>query len=143
MFIGEYRFSMDAKGRVSIPTKFREELGEVFYITKGFDTCLFVYSEKEWKEFGKKLQESRLSSTNARMLQRFFLASSTECTLDKQGRVLISAPQREYAKIDKEVVIIGVSNRLEIWAEDTWRSYMENDEIDISSLADSMEDLSF
>lgn len=143
MFIGEYRFSMDAKGRVSIPTKFREELGEVFYVTKGFDTCLFVYSEKEWQEFRQKLEAARLSSKDSRKIQRFFLASSTECSLDKQGRVLLSAPQREYAGIDKELVIIGVSNRLEIWAEDAWRQYVENEETDITSLADTMEDLNF
>ncbi len=141
MFIGEYRFSMDPKGRVSIPTKFREELGEVFYITKGFDTCLFVYSEEEWKRFMQKLDSARLSSKDSRKIQRFFLASSTECSIDKQGRVLLSAPQREYAGIEKEIVIIGVSNRLEIWAEEAWRNYVENEETDISSLADSMEDL--
>ena len=141
MFIGEYRFSMDAKGRVSIPTKFREELGEVFYITNGFDTCLFVYSAGEWERFMQKLDAARLSSKDSRKIQRFFLAASTECSIDKQGRVLLSAPQREYAGIEKDVVIIGVSNRLEIWAEDAWRSYVENEETDISGLADRMEDL--
>ena len=130
MFIGEYRFSMDAKGRVSIPTKFREELGEVFYITKGFDTCLFVYSAGEWERFMQKLDAARLSSKDSRKIQRFFLAASTECSIDKQGRVLLSAPQREYAGIEKDV-----------WAEDAWRSYVENEETDISGLADRMEDL--
>lgn len=141
MFIGEYRFSMDTKGRVSIPTKFREKLGEVFYITKGFDNCLFVYTSEEWDKFMKKLDAARLGSSDSRKIQRFFLSASTECTTDKQGRVLISAPQREYAGIEKEVVIIGVSNRLEIWAEEKWKKYVEEEESDISSLADSMTDL--
>ncbi|MDO4765539.1 MAG: division/cell wall cluster transcriptional repressor MraZ [Eubacteriales bacterium] len=140
MFIGEYRFSMDSKGRISIPTKFREELGEVFYITKGFDSCLFVYSAEEWEAFMEKLNQAKLSSKNSRKIQRFFLAASTECSTDKQGRVLLSGPQREYAGIEKEVVVIGVSNRIEIWAEDTWKEYVENEESDISDIADSLED---
>lgn len=141
MFIGEYRFSMDAKGRVSIPTKFRDELGETFYITKGFDNCLYVYSAEQWEELSSKLANTNLGSANSRKIQRFFLASSIECTIDKQGRALVTAPLREYAAIEKDVVIIGVSNRIEIWAEDAWRNYLENEENDISSLADSMENL--
>lgn len=141
MFIGEYHHSVDTKGRVTIPTKFRDELGETFYITKGFDACLFVFSEKEWGIFLTKLQNIKLKSKDARRIQRFFLSSSIECSLDKQGRALLSIPQRDYATIKKEVAIIGVSDRLEIWDKELWQSYMENDADDISDLADSMEEL--
>lgn len=141
MFIGEYRFSMDEKGRVSIPTKFREELGDVFYICKGFDNCLFVYAQKEWEAFIQKLNSARLASKDSRKIQRFFLSASTECSLDKQGRVLLSGPQKEHAGLEKEIVIIGVSNRLEIWSENRWRDYVEEGDSDISDLADSMTEL--
>lgn len=141
MFIGEYNHAMDGKGRVTMPVKFREELGEIFYVTKGFDECLFVYTEDEWEKFRFKLESNKLTKKDARRIQRFFIASANECNLDKQGRVLVSSPLREYASIKKDVVIIGVSNRVEIWSKEKWTTYNLDDEFDISELAEDMEEL--
>jgi MraZ protein len=141
MFIGEYNHTMDGKGRVTMPVKFREELGEIFYVTKGFDECLFVYTEDEWEKFRFKLESNKLTKKDARRIQRFFIASANECNLDKQGRVLVSSPLREYASIKKDVVIIGVSNRVEIWSKEKWTTYNLDDEFDISELAEDMEEL--
>lgn len=132
---------MDEKGRVTMPVKFREELGETFYITKGFDECLFVYTEKEWEKFRLKLESNKLTKKDARRIQRFFVASANECNLDKQGRVLVGSPLREYAAIGKDVVIIGVSNRVEVWSKEKWDEYNIDDEFDISELAEDMEEL--
>lgn len=132
---------MDEKGRVTMPVKFREELGETFYITKGFDECLFVYTEKEWEKFRLKLESNKLTKKDARRIQRFFVASANECNLDKQGRVLVSSPLRDYAEIGKDVVIIGVSNRVEVWSKEKWNEYNIDDEFDISELAEDMEEL--
>lgn len=141
MFIGEYNHSFDEKSRVTMPVKFRESLGDVFYITKGFDSCLFVFSATEWEKFTAKLENNKLKNKDGRRVQRFFLASANECTLDKQGRIIISAPLKEHAEIIKDMVIVGVSNRLEIWSKDNWDAYNNDDSVDISEIADEMDDL--
>ncbi|QUI23199.1 division/cell wall cluster transcriptional repressor MraZ [Vallitalea pronyensis] len=141
MFIGEYKHSIDDKGRLIVPAKFRSLLGEAFYITKGFDQCIFVYTEDEWNKFIEKLNNNPMKKKDARRIQRFFIASATECMLDKQGRILIPSHLRDYSEIEKEVILIGVSNRVEIWSKENWEAYNEDDDLDISDLAEDMEDL--
>ncbi len=141
MFIGEYNHSLDTKGRVTVPVKFREELGDVFYITKGLDNCLSVYSAEEWEKFQINLNSNRQAKKDFRRIQRFFMSSAYECTLDKQGRILISQTLRDYAGIDKEVAVIGVTNRVEIWDRERWCGYINDEELDISDLTESIEDL--
>ena len=115
MLIGEYEHSLDAKGRLIMPAKLRTDMGEKFIITKGLDGCLFVFSQIEWSNFESKLKELPLTNKNARDFVRFFLSGATECEIDKQGRFLLVNTLREYAEITKEVIIIGVGTRLEIW----------------------------
>lgn len=141
MFIGEYNHAMDEKCRVTMPVKFREGLGEIFYITKGFDECLFVFAKEEWENFRHKLDSNALKKKDYRKLQRFFIASANECNLDKQGRVLISTPLREYAGIEKELVVIGVSNRIEIWSKEKWEAYNSDEDFDLNEMAEQLDDL--
>lgn len=141
MFIGEYKHSVDTKGRLIIPSKFREGLGENFIVTKGLDGCLFIYPMVEWEMFEKKLKTLPLSNKNARKFVRFFLAGASECEIDKQGRILIATHLRDYAELEKEVILIGVSSRIEIWSKDKWNAYNNVDEFDATQLAESMEEL--
>ena len=112
MFMGEYNHSVDAKGRMIVPSKFREQLGNEFVVTKGLDGCLFAYSHEEWQRIEDSLREKPLTSKDARKFMRFFFAGAANCELDKQGRILLPANLREYAGIDKEVVSVGVFSRV-------------------------------
>ena len=123
MFIGEYQHTIDNKGRIIMPSKFREALGSTFIMTKGLDNCLFVYPQEEWQILENKLRALPLTNRDARAFVRFFFAGASECILDKQGRVLIPANLREHAKLEKEAVIIGVASRIEIWSKEEWNSY--------------------
>ena len=123
MFIGEYEHNVDAKGRVIMPAKLREDIGEKFIVTKGLDGCLFAYSQNEWTNFEEKLKTLPLTNKNARDFVRFFLSGAVECEIDKQGRFLIPSNLRQYATLDKEIVIIGVGTRIEIWSKATWKDY--------------------
>ena len=114
MFMGEYNHSVDAKGRLIVPSKFREQLGNEFVVTKGLDGCLFVYSQEEWKRIEESLREKPLTSKDARKFMRFFFAGAANCEVDKQGRILLPANLREYAGIDKEVVSVGVFSRVHL-----------------------------
>ena len=118
MLVGEFQHNIDAKGRMIMPAKFRDELGEKFVITKGLDECLFVFSAEEWEKLDQKLSE--LSLSKGRNIQRFFYGGMTECELDKQGRVLVTQPLRDYAKLSKDVVVVGLAKRVEIWNKDEW-----------------------
>lgn len=120
MFMGEYNHSVDVKGRVIIPTKFREELGEEFVVTKGLDGCLFVYPNDEWKLFEEKLRTLPVANKDARKFTRFFLAGAASLEIDKQGRILVPSVLREFAGIEKDVVLVGVSSRVEIWDKAKW-----------------------
>src|SRR3712207_6696627 len=113
MFIGEYNHTVDTKGRVSLPVKFREALGDVFYITKGMENCLFIYDRTEWENMDEKLKKLRLTQKAARGFSRLFYSGAMELESDKQGRIVIPPHLRGYAGIDKDVVLIGVSNRIE------------------------------
>ena len=138
MLIGEFEHSLDDKGRVIMPVKLRSDIGERFIITKGLDGCLFVFSQLEWSNFETKLKELPLTNKNARDFVRFFLSGATECELDKQGRFLIANNLREYASITKEVVIIGVGTRIEIWNKEKWKDYSGDENISADSIAENM-----
>ncbi|MDR7870090.1 MAG: division/cell wall cluster transcriptional repressor MraZ [Tissierellaceae bacterium] len=141
MFIGEYQHSLDSKGRIIIPSKFRDELGYEFVITKGLDNCLFVYPKEEWKVLEDKLKSLPLTNKDARAFIRFFFSGASESILDKQGRVVIPPNLREHSKIDKDAVIIGVSTRLEIWSKENWESYIDEDNLSYDSIAEKMAEL--
>ena len=136
MLIGEYEHTIDAKGRLSMPSKLRRDMGEAFIVTKGLDGCLFAFSQDEWKNFETKLKALPLSDKNARNFVRFFLAGATECEIDKQGRFLIPGNLREAAKLEKEAVIIGVGTSLEIWNKEIWAS--KDEEISADEIAENM-----
>lgn len=139
--IGEYAHALDDKGRVSIPAKFREELGLVFYITKGMDGCLFVYAPTEWKALEEKINDLKLTRKNARAFARLFFAGASQLSTDKQGRVLIPQNLREYAGLTRDAMIIGVSDRIEIWDKDRWEEYSHSDAFDYDVLTDSFDDI--
>lgn len=123
MLIGEYSHTVDPKGRVFMPARFRDELGERFIVSKGIGKCLFVFSTDTWTEFTGKLRNVPISDQKAQVFLRMLFASATECEPDKQGRILIPAKLREYAGMEKEVVAIGVMSRVELWSKDGWQAY--------------------
>jgi len=140
MFIGEYKHSVDNKNRIIIPSKFREKLSSPFVLTKGLDGCLYAYPMEEWKILEKKLRALPLTNKNARAFVRFFFSGANEVMLDKQGRALVPQNLLEYALIDREIVSIGVSNRIEIWSKKNWDEY-NNSNIDYTEIAEKMSEL--
>ena len=138
MFIGEYEHSVDVKGRIIMPSKLRENIGEKFIVTKGLDKCLFAYSKSEWANFEEKLKTLPLTNKNARDFVRFFLSGAVECEIDRQGRFLVPSNLRAYANIDKEIVIIGVGTRLEIWDKSAWTNYSSEENISADEIAENM-----
>ena len=143
MFMGEYSHTIDTKGRLIIPSKLREELGETFVVTKGLDGCLFVFSDEEWKAFEIKLKSLPLTNKNARQFARFFVAGATPCELDKQGRILLPATLREFAGLEKDVVLTGMLNRIEIWSKEKWNENNSLDDVAMDEIAEQMTDLGF
>ena len=141
MFMGEYSHTIDTKGRLIIPSRFREELGETFVVTKGLDGCLFVFSDEEWKAFEIKLKSLPLTNKNARQFAHFFVAGATPCELDKQGRILLPATLREFAGLEKDVVLTGMLNRIEIWSKDKWNENNSLDDVAMDEIAEQMTDL--
>ena len=139
MFMGEYNHTVDTKGRLIVPSKFRELLGDEFVVTKGLDGCLFVYSGDEWKLMETKFREVSQFSKEARKFARFFFAGAATCEVDKQGRVLLPANLREFAGNEKEVVLAGVVNHIEIWNKDRWQDTNEYD--DVEEIAEHMASL--
>ncbi len=137
--MGEYRHNIDEKGRMIVPAKFRDELGSLFIVTRGLDRCLFVYPEEEWKKLEEQLKSLPLTKKDARAFSRFFFSGATECEIDKQGRVNIASPLREYAQLEKECVVIGVSNRVEIWSKHIWEEYVGQSEDSFSEIAENIE----
>ncbi|GFR53660.1 MraZ protein [Bacillus velezensis] len=138
MFMGEYRHTVDAKGRMIVPAKFRDGLGEQFVLTRGLDQCLFGYPMNEWKLIEEKLKALPLTKKDARAFTRFFFSGATECELDKQGRVNIASSLLNYAKLEKECVVIGVSNRIELWSKVIWEQYTEEQEDSFAEIAENM-----
>ena len=132
MFMGEYNHTIDAKGRLIIPSKFREALGDEFVVTKGMDGCLFVFDNSEWQAFEAKLRSLPMIDKEARQFTRYFLAGAASLEVDKQGRILLPAVLREFADITKDAVLVGVGNRVEIWSKDRWEgtvTYQDMEEI--------------
>ncbi len=140
MFLGEYSHSLDSKGRVIIPAKFRKGLGDHFVATRGLDSCIFVYPQNEWEKLEQKIRKLPITKADARAFSRFFLSGATECELDKQGRIILPANLRNYASLEKDVVIIGVSNRVEIWSQELWESYQQNAEDSLENIAEQIVD---
>lgn len=141
MFMGEWQHTLDTKGRLIVPARFREQLGERFVVTRGLDHCLFVYPPEEWAILEEKLKALPLTKGDARRFVRFLFSGATECELDKQGRITLPANLREYGKLDKDVVVIGVSNRVEIWAKEHWEDYVEEASASYEEIAEKIVDL--
>ncbi len=139
MFMGEYNHTIDAKGRLIIPSKFREILGDAFVVTKGLDGCLFVYDNEEWKRFEEKLRSLPITNKEARQFVRFFLAGATEAEVDKQGRILIPNVLREFAQLTKDVVLVGVGSRIEIWGRERFEDTATFEDMD--EIAEHMAEL--
>ncbi|HOH89668.1 MAG: division/cell wall cluster transcriptional repressor MraZ [Clostridia bacterium] len=141
MFIGEYNHTLDPKNRVIMPSKFREKLGDSFVMTKGLDNCLFIYSSQDWSIVEDKLKSLPMTNKDARAFVRFFFAGACECDLDKQGRMVIPNYLKEHANIDKELVIIGVSTRIEIWSKEEWNKFNNDANISYEDVAEKMSQL--
>ena len=141
--MGEYQHSVDAKGRLIVPAKFREQLGENFVITRGLDQCLFGYTMDEWEKIEEKLKELPVTKKDARAFTRFFFSGASEVELDKQGRINIPSPLLSYAKLTKECVILGVSNRFEIWSKDAWEEYFLASEDSFNDIAENLTEFNF
>ena len=136
--MGEFHHNIDDKGRLIIPSKFRYELGEKFVITRGLEKCLFVYSLTEWEKIVKRLRSLPFTNKDARNFTRFFLSGAAECEFDKQGRINITSPLVRYAGLTKECVIIGANDRLEIWSEDSWCNFFEENEDGLADIAENL-----
>lgn len=139
MFMSEYNHTIDAKGRLIIPSKFREVLGEEFVVSKGMDGCLFVYANEDWNAFEQKLTSLPLINKEARQFARFFLAGAAQVEVDKQGRILLPATLREFAGLDKDVVLVGVGSRIEIWNKEKYEDAGED--VDMDDIAAAMGEL--
>lgn len=138
MFYGEFQHTVDPKGRVIMPSTFREELGEKFILTKGLDECLFVYSMAEWINLEAKMKTLPLTNKDARAFVRFFFSGASQCEVDKQGRILIPQNLRTYAGLDKDIYIIGVSTRVEVWDKAKWENYNGDENLNPDSIAEKM-----
>jgi MraZ protein len=143
VFLGEYHHSIDEKGRMIIPAKFRDALGSSFIMTRGLDRCLFVYPREEWNLLEQKLKALPLMKSDARAFTRFFFSGATECELDRQGRVNIPPNLREHANLIKETVVIGVSNRVEVWSKENWEQYNKESEQSFNEIAEKLVDFDF
>jgi MraZ protein len=139
--MGEYLHTIDNKGRLIFPAKFRDELGEVFIATKGLDNCLFVYTRSEWAILEEKLKKLPMAKPEARAFVRFFFSGAAELECDKQGRVLLPTNLREHARLDKDVVVIGVSTRVEVWDKVAWDEYNQKVSPTVAEIAENLADL--
>jgi len=141
MFIGEYQHTVDEKGRLAMPVKFRARMADGAVITKGLDSCLSVYTNSEWEELAKKLASLPLTQSASRAFARLMLAGATQVTIDKQGRVNVPAYLREYAGLTGSVVVAGLYSRVEIWSQENWKAYKEKTEGDSSTIAEELSNL--
>ena len=140
MFMGEFHHNIDDKSRIVLPSKFREELGDTFVITRGLEGCLFVYSMTEWNNIVQKLKQLPFTKKDARAFLRFFLSGACECQTDKQGRIAIPSTLVSYANLAKECVVIGVNDRLEIWSNESFSNLFKENEKDIANIAEDLFD---
>ncbi|WP_250277353.1 division/cell wall cluster transcriptional repressor MraZ [[Clostridium] colinum] len=141
MFMGEYHHNIDAKGRVIIPSKFRDELGQTFIVTKGLDKCLVIYTINEWNTFEEKIKQFPTTDQGIRRFFRFLFSGACECEPDAYGRILIPQNLRKYANISKEIAFIGVVNKVEIWSKENWETYNNEDNFIDNELAEKMTEL--
>ncbi|MGU3469946.1 division/cell wall cluster transcriptional repressor MraZ [Paenibacillus sp. D51F] len=140
MFLGEHQHSLDDKGRLTIPSKFRDALGSTFIATRGLDNCLFVYPQAEWSELEQKIRRLPLMKADARAFSRFFFSGAVELELDKQGRVNLPSHLTEYAKLQKDCMVLGVSSRVEIWSKPVWEGYYQQSEDTFNEIAEKLTD---
>ena len=138
MFIGEYHHTIDEKGRIIIPAKFRDELGNNFIVTRGIDNCLFVYSNEKWDMITTKLNALPFTKKDARTFNRFFMSGATEVEFDKQGRINIATPLIHYANLNKDCVVIGTGDRLEIWSQESWDGFFDSTKENMSDIAENL-----
>lgn len=138
MFIGEYQHSMDAKGRLAMPAKFRKGLGSGSVITRGLDRCLFVFAASEWEKLAGEIMRHSIFKSDSRSISRFLMSAATDVEFDSQGRILVPTSLRAYADLRKEVVVTGVFNRIEIWDIDSWKSYRAKAENNSDSIAEKL-----
>lgn len=138
MLIGEFHHNIDEKNRLVIPSKFRDEIGSEFIVTRGLDKCLFVYSMIEWNKIVEKLKTLPFTQKDARNFTRFFLSGAVTAELDKSGRVSITSPLIEYADITKECVVIGANDRIEIWSKESWDKFLSDNEENFSDIAENL-----
>ena len=138
MFMGEYHHNIDEKGRLIMPAKFRDALGDEFIVTRGMDSCLFVYTKESWDNLTNELNQLSFTKKDVRAFQRFFLSGATMCEFDKQGRINITTPLASYACLSKECVIIGVNDRIEIWAKEKFDNFLDENIENISDIAERL-----
>ncbi|AUI70974.1 division/cell wall cluster transcriptional repressor MraZ [Companilactobacillus alimentarius] len=143
MFMGEFHHTLDTKGRVIIPAKFRKLLGNEFVITRGMDGCLFGYPLDQWNKLESQLDKLPLTKKDARAFTRFFYSAAAEVEFDKQGRINLSSPLIDFAKLNKNCVIVGVSDRIEIWDEDRWNKFSQEAEDNFEEISEKMTDFDF
>jgi MraZ protein len=141
MLIGEHTHTLDTKKRLSLPSKFRKELGKKVILTRGLDTCVFVYSQKEWKHFSEKLSDLSMGQSDTRAFNRFILGGAVETEIDSAGRILIPDFLKDFAHLKTKVVVAGISNRVELWDEKTWKSYQHQVEKKADALAEKLGDI--
>ena len=141
MYLGEYRYSLDQKGRLVLPAKLRGKKITSFVLTRGLDRCLFLYPLDEWRGLEKKIRELPMAKREARSFLRLLVSGAVESRLDRQGRLLITKPLAQYARIEKEVVVIGALSRIEIWAKKNWEEYLEKSESSFEEIAQKLVDL--
>lgn len=141
MLIGEYKHTLDPKKRLSLPSKWRKELGSTLIVTRGLDNCLFVYPETEWQKITNKISELPLGSADTRSFNRFFLSGAVEVEVDTVGRILVPDFLKDFAKLDSKVVLAGVHDRVEIWDENRWTEYKTNFEMQADSLAEKLSEI--
>lgn len=138
MFMGEFKHSIDAKGRLIIPAKFRDQLNGHFVVTRGLDGCLFGYPMAEWQQMEEKLKTLPLTKRDARAFVRFLYSAATECDIDKQGRINIPDTLCAHADLTKKCVVVGVSNRIEIWSEERWQQFTSTTANDFDEIAEDL-----
>lgn len=141
MFIGEYQHSVDEKGRLAIPVKFRADLSKGAVVTRGLDRCLFLYPVEAWTQLAEKLVKLPISQSKSRAFSRLMLAGAMDVIVDRQGRVILPEYLRQYAGISKKVVVAGLYDRLELWDEDSWNTYKATTEADSNDIAEALGEL--
>lgn len=141
MLIGEHRHTLDTKKRLSLPSKFRKELGKTLVLTRGLDSCLFVYSTKEWKKFTEKLSELSMGQSDTRAFNRFMLGGAVEVDIDSAGRILIPDFLKDFAGLEQKVIVAGLSNRVELWNEEKWNAYQNELSGQANVLAEKLGDI--